>query len=629
MLLTIVALGAAGFASVPASAGSLNVRRMALPDTSDGIHIGIPFDYCYTTGTGECAPYSGKLSSLIGKVDAIWGASQPTIDPSITTLYYFPAEMDRFSRGGNPDPMTNTAYQYFLNAGHFDWLAFKGGFNSQGQRDCSIAPDVFDASGNPDLVKVNENLAWESFSTNDNVGRVPLDITNPAVLDYQMQYIEAALASGYSGVALDSFYQSNVFGRCGVFRQVNNTWQWVPLYGTADSFQAAADNWLASLYGRIKAADPSAVVALNYSASTPADLSPILPSVDAIFDERGVTQWGSGYPTEPDWNTIMRIIQVAEQAGKAYFLNGEIKASSDSQVPPTLLLWELANYLLVKSNHTYTYVASLNPSPLIQRYGRFYDRPEYHIPIGHPVVHPGNADDGMYQVGANDCYARDYSAGMTYVNSSSTQACVVTLSRPYNEVRGHSGDSLKTSLVSGSLSIPPTSGAILLNAPVTSTTVGASDSSTVSQSHPHSNYHKQAEVMVVNQPKRSNVKWGLFRFDLTLFKGQKLISARFECAVTRRSRRAVGAYLAGNHWSGAAVDWANKPRTYQKIGTAPPSTMADKDLSINVTKALHLGQPFSLVLKEAVTGSFACASNESSSPPDLALVTVAPASGLR
>src|SRR5581483_11096991 len=103
---------------------------------------------------------------------------------------------------GGPTDESNTAYEYYMNAGHADWLVFQGGLNSKGQHDCSIPPDIFDESGNWDTAKVNANLAWESYTTNDNIGRVPLDIGNPDVIAYQASFIRNAMQSGYDGLAV-------------------------------------------------------------------------------------------------------------------------------------------------------------------------------------------------------------------------------------------------------------------------------------------------------------------------------------------------------------------------------------------------------------------------------------------
>jgi hypothetical protein len=615
--LAIGAVSVAGFSKMPTLMEKGAAGKLALSDTANGIHIAIPFDYCYTASTEECAPYEGKLPSMIGKVDAVWGASQPKIAPSVKTLLYLPTEVDPLDRGGSPDVTANTAYRHFLDTGHFDWLEFKGGFNSRGQRDCSIAPDVFDG-GKFSRVKLNQSLAWQSFSTNSTTGHVPLDITNPGVVHYQMQYIKAALARGYNGIGIDTFLLSKEFGECGVFRRVDNAWKWTPNYPTTSSYRSAVVRWLAKVHREIKAQDRSAIIALNYDGVSLADLSLILPSVDAIFDERGVTYWGSRYPTEPEWKAIAQTIHTAQGAGKAYFLNGEVKARSDAQVSSRSVLWVLANYLLLKSHHTYTYIASLNPAPLIQRYGRFYNRPEYHIPIGHPVVHPGKSANGMYEVGASGCYARDYSGGMTYVNPS-PHACTVTLARPYHKVLGHSGKSIKTSLVFGSLKIPPDCGAILLKSSITSATLVATDTATVSRSHPRGNYGSQPEVDVVNDPKHSNVKWGLFRFDSASLKGQRLINARFECTVTRGSKRPLWVYAAQSRWTASRVTWHNKPQILQKVAEVSVGT-AGRVLSINLTKSVHVGATFSLALKETLTGSFACSSRHSPSPPKLIIV---------
>ena len=446
-------------------------RATPLPGTTNGIHIAIPFDYCYTSVSPDCRSYYGKLSSLVGRVDLIWGATQPRVNPSIKTLYYLPFDVDAQSRGGTQDLAKNTGYEAFVSSGHADWLVFKGGVNSKGQRDCSVPPRVFDSHGNFDTLKVNQNLAWVTFSTNPQIGHIPLDITNPGVIGYEMYgaggvpgtitpSVESVLHAGYNGIAVDSMFFTNPFNRCGVFRRVHNSWHWTPLYTAKRTYQDTVTHWLAAIYKDAKKLNRKALVAVNFDAPDVTYVRPLLPYFDVVFDERALTNYGSsypsGYPADSDWQARMQIIETVERAGRGIILDNEIQGASENQLPERPILWTLANYLLVKRKHAYVYISFTNVSRTIQHYGRFYDRPEYHIPIGNSV-------DQMHQVGTSGCYARRYSGGMVFVNPTSNQTCRVNLGKPYNEVTGHAGKAITTSRVSGSIEVRPVTGLVLLS----------------------------------------------------------------------------------------------------------------------------------------------------------------------
>ena len=59
---------------------------------------------------------------------------------------------------------------------------------------------------------------------------VPLDLTNPGTLDFQMQEgILPAAAEGYNAIAFDNYAITNQWSACGSYSGPNDSW--VQLYG--------------------------------------------------------------------------------------------------------------------------------------------------------------------------------------------------------------------------------------------------------------------------------------------------------------------------------------------------------------------------------------------------------------
>lgn len=614
--LVVVVLGLLLLASNAVAAGP--AAASLLPQAVSGIHVGIPMDFCYSSTGGTCgSQYAGKLSSLVGKVDLVWGAREPTIGAGVQTYKYVDPTIDSVERGGPPDITTNTAYQYYVDAGEANWMVFQGGFNAHGQRDCSIAPDVFAADGSFDTLKVNENLAWESYTTNNNVGRIPLDIANPNVIASQLQPLEAGLAAGYNGLAVDSIQLANKFGRCGVFNQVNGSWQWTPLYSASHTYAQSVANWLQAVQSAVTSVDPSALLTMNVALPDGRDDSSVLKYANLVFDERGFTNWGGGLATDAAWTQVVQAIQAVQKNGSGILINAEVKAASDAAVPEPAVLWALSNYLLVKSDSTYTYISGLNPSPVFQRYGRFYDRPEYHISIGAPVPYPGQPTDAMFSVPGTACFGRAFSGGLVYVDPSSTQSCSIPLAGPYQLVTGNNGTRVTTAPVRGWLDLAAASGDILLGSLPSSTIVTATAATQVFQRDPKENFGKWPTFSVWSRP-NGNHSRSFVQFDLTSMTGTPK-SAILSCSATRRTNGPLQIHLASSRWTQTGTSWSHQPYIYPRVIAKVPSPWPGKALSADVLWAPKPGRTLSLAIVGGGNQRFSCDSIGTKSPPTLTL----------
>lgn len=68
--------------------------------------------------------------------------------------------------------------------------------------------------------------AWECFAGEGCAHTsVPLDLTNPATLQYQLETgFQPAASEGYTAIALDNYGLTNQWSACGAFKGPNNAW---------------------------------------------------------------------------------------------------------------------------------------------------------------------------------------------------------------------------------------------------------------------------------------------------------------------------------------------------------------------------------------------------------------------
>jgi len=363
----------------PSDFGHPASRANLFPPTNDGIHLEMVFNY----NVGDPATESGV-------VDMVWGSSYATQPANVYNSTYIPYSVDNF---------TNSLAWYQAN--HPDWLEYL----------CD-----------------RKTLAFEFGSTT----LAPLDFANPAVQAYQWaNWVDAPLAQGFGGIAVDTMDLTNDWARCGHF---DTSGAWVQQFtGQSDdaAFRKAVLGWEAATYKHVHAYSKTATMQVNvtYHFGEPNSVNlQLMTTTDLLFDERGFTNWGTAarhVSTPTEWQTIVTALQYVQSKGLCYMTNGEEPGASN-QISQAERLWVLANYLLVKNNCTYVYVTGIANGQ--QGYGSLITFPEYSIAIGH-------ATGTMKK--KQGAWMRTFSGGLTLVNPYTATATVTLPPGNYVDVNGN------------------------------------------------------------------------------------------------------------------------------------------------------------------------------------------------
>ncbi len=364
----------------------------AFASTSEGIGLGLAFDYA----AHDANALSTKVAYVYGGYFADWNFG---FYPPVTHLDgYIPFDND-------PYPQTIPGHSLAdWQASHPDWIVYQ----------CDGKTPAYYGSGNTS---------------------VPLDFSNPAVRAWQLQQAEPLLRQGAAGLSIDDFTFANFASRCGVYR--NGRWTLLGYPGTwQDNARYAGDmlGWLQDVRSQLLQRFPTKTLTVNLAPSVSGldNVQRVIPYIDMDFDEAGFTAYGGHRLTGSAWQQEVAALEQLNTAGKAFVVTGIVNAADDPSVSHDQINWALANYLLVKDSRSYTYIYAGNGSGFSgspSGYGTFYDRPEYHIPIGHAT------SDRYQQQGVP---ARQYSGGLSLVNPSDTQTHVVQLDHSYTDMYGQS-----------------------------------------------------------------------------------------------------------------------------------------------------------------------------------------------
>jgi hypothetical protein len=352
------------------------------PDTTENIHVALIFN------GGVEDPQAEK-----GVVDLVWGSEFPSQPEEVYNLYYYPFDRDADGEtGGLHHDIT------WFRANHPDWIEYT----------CD-----------------KKTPAYEYDDPN-----VPLDISNPEVIDYMMQtYIMPAIHEGYQGIAFDNVDFSNNGERCGIWRDG----KWVEQSNYVGDILAWADSMSTRLH------DLYVGVAMNFpfDITRPAESYQLYQYLDIAVDERGFTNWGrsrDGYLSGSAWLTNMQALQALDEKGKGFVSINEMPEDFD-QISQAEIQWALANYLLAKGRYSYIAISG------VQEYGSIFITPEYATGIGH-------APSVMYK--SQNVYMRDFSNGLAIVNPSSSQAFTITLiPNTYQDLYGDKVDTITLEPLSG------------------------------------------------------------------------------------------------------------------------------------------------------------------------------------
>lgn len=362
---------------------------VAFPNTDDGVHIGIAFDYW--VGRGR----TGVHPNLNAKVDYVWGADRPGTGGSATLRNahldaYLPFDLD----------YTGHSLSWF-QAHHPSWIVYRCNALGRPTRDPAYYP---------------RGVSY--------VNRVPLDFSNPSVRAFQAHLAQRLLRQGYDGIAVDDFTFTNFEQRCGVYQDGKWTYLGYPQAADESNGKLTSDmlGWLRYLRRTLKRSNPGATLTVNFSvlASGQAALREILPYVDGVLDEVGFTRTGTGRLTGAQWQAEVNEAELLRAKGKAFVAVAYTPGPYDLPgLQEDEVNWALANYLLVKGAQTYTYVQDLTAG--------YDDLPEYHVPIGRPI-------SARYQW--QGVQARRYSGGLVLVNPSPEEHVYINLTRVFRNMYG-------------------------------------------------------------------------------------------------------------------------------------------------------------------------------------------------
>ncbi|HEY4035212.1 MAG TPA: putative glycoside hydrolase [Ktedonobacteraceae bacterium] len=375
--------------------------------TSDSINLMLNFTHNVTDPAAIAKYYS-----------FVWGASLQQVselragNPKILLSYYFPFYRDNGSFDNqNLGLQQNLTY---WRSFHPDWILYK----------CDRSTPAYFADDN---------------DQSDN--RVPLDFTNPAVIDWQLQtYAVPASQNGYDAIAADNVDLVNTYGACGVY----HNGQWVQLFsGKQDDpkWRNAVLNWLTQMQSALHQLSHPLYLIPNLALGSVSPSDPftqqIVSHVDGISDESGFTHYGDGNITDTDLLQKFQFIENVQQQHKPYFIIDEVSSTDNAEIQ-----WSLGTYLMCNEGSATLFIS------LPQDYGSDARYPQYNIPIGNPT-------DEMYE--AQNVYWRDYTGGLVAVNPSSENAYTVTTSSShYLDTSGNA--------VSRTFNLPPHSAMILLHA---------------------------------------------------------------------------------------------------------------------------------------------------------------------
>lgn len=361
---------------------------LPFPSTTSNIHLGLAFDYA----AHDPRALAASVDYVFGGYFVDWNFG---VHPRVRHVdAYLPFDTD-------PTPQSVAGHSLSdWKATHPDWIVYR----------CDRKTPAYYGGGN----------------TN-----VPIDFTNPAVRAWQLREAATMFARGATGIAFDDFTFANFAARCGVYR--NGAWiplRYPGLWQRNAKYSTDMLTWLHAMRAALRRHFPTKTVTVNMNllASGFTNLTEVAPYVDMVFDEGGFTSYGAGNLSDSAWQREVDALEYLNSRGKAFDVNGIVRAPSDADVAPAEINWVLANYLLVKGSHSYTYIYArgrrgVAGSP--SGYGTFYDRPQYHVQIGQPTSSRFQSDGAEL---------RCYSGGLVIVNPSGSQTDTVQVGNGYRDL---------------------------------------------------------------------------------------------------------------------------------------------------------------------------------------------------
>ena len=350
-----------------------------MTDTWSGIHPFQVFDYNISYQKAQQDAY---------RYDFVWGTGKPGAwkagSSSIITSWYAPFDGD-FSLKHN--------LSWWL-ANHPSWVLYQ----------CD----------------------QKKLANLDGLKNVPLDISNPAVVRWQMATYSPNLEANYDALALDLVSLDNSTYGCGVF--VNGVW--TPRFSgqkVDQTWTNAVIAWHAYAYKYLHRLPRPLMVAVNtVPESRPVgdpSMQQLIGHVDIVDDESSFTDYGNGYA---GWQKVGQIVQwmkYAQSQGVAYIVDDKWNTN---KLTEQQFDWGLATYMLGKYHQAAIWI---DHSP---GYGQEYWVKQYQAKVGGPCgdAYPDPVDTGVTY--------RKFTTSFVVVNADPKSGYTVTLpQKKYTDIWGN------------------------------------------------------------------------------------------------------------------------------------------------------------------------------------------------
>lgn len=370
----------------------------ALTDTWTNIHPYIIFD-------GEITPSAATQNAY--RYNFVWGTDKPAAwkagNPAIITSFYVPFDGD----------FTMSRDLTWWKTNHPSWILYK----------CDH--------------RTLANLGGDH--------NVPLDISNPAVVRWQMStYAPVMQRGGYDALAEDIVDLQNASAGCGVF--VNGVWQ-QRFSGQLvdDTWARAVVVWQQYAYHYLHSLAHPLLVAINnvpeYRPLNDPEQLALLQAMDIMNDESSFTNYGNSFANQGKVSQILAWMAYVQGIGRAWYDDDRWKTPTFTQQQ---LDWSISTYLLGKGHHSSVYV-----SHMPGLYGHLYWYPEYTAAVGSPCAN--FYTDSKH----NGVFYRKYTHAFVAVNAN--PSTTYSLPLPQKTYTKSGGGTVTSPLVAG-----PSTGAVLM-----------------------------------------------------------------------------------------------------------------------------------------------------------------------
>jgi hypothetical protein len=381
----------------------------AIRSTYGRIALSQIFDYFPSTGTQMS---SSQIASDAYRYDWVWGSFNPSAwrsanSQALVSRYYIIEEDNTLISGLNLQ---------WWEQNHPDWILY-----------------ACDSSGNP-----TRDIA---YTPGDGFADVPLNIHNPAVVQYQIQQslLPYAQANGYNALALDEviFHDMMLGGNpelgqtekpgefgCGTWNS-DGTFNKVYQNPNDPTWTQDVLNWVEQAKQAASMANIKVVVNHPAGSITSPNEQTLMRNIDMVLVEAGFTNYGN-YGSVGYFNNTYNYMEWVQKQGVAIGIVQKYYHETTT-FTPSEIEYGIATYMMANEGNADMFLVGNNG----RGYG--YGAEQYHTEYGTQLGDPCGA---MYG-GNPGVYYRRFQNGIVVANASSSAATATFPSNhTYNDIDG-------------------------------------------------------------------------------------------------------------------------------------------------------------------------------------------------